>query len=99
MKKESKKLTLFEGRHIRRIWDEKKEAWYFSIVDVVRILTESTDARKYWNKLAERLRTEGSESVTKCHRLKMKASDGKYYLTDVSLFLTYFPLQEPNFVL
>jgi len=69
MKKETGKkiVAIFEGNQIRRYWDDKKELWYFSVIDVVRVLTDSTDARKYWNKLAERLRKEGSESVTKCH--------------------------------
>ncbi|KKQ92090.1 MAG: DNA-damage-inducible protein d [Microgenomates group bacterium GW2011_GWC1_39_7b] len=81
------KIALFEGNKIRRHWDNNKELWYFSVVDVVQTLTDQPDftrARKYWNKLAERLRKEGSESVTKCHQLKMKSSDGKYYLTDVA---------------
>lgn len=80
----NKKIAIFEGKKIRRIWDEKKEKWYFSVVDVVAVLSESQNARKYWNKLAERLRNEGSEVVTKCHQLKLMASDGKYYLTDVA---------------
>lgn len=80
----NKIVTIFEGSQIRRHWDAEKELWYFSVIDVVRVLTDSTDARKYWNKLAQRLREEGSESVTKCHQLKMKSSDGKYYLTDVA---------------
>lgn len=86
MKKESKNkaIAIFEGSQIRRHWDSKKEIWYFSVIDVVRVLTDSVDARKYWNKLAERLRKEGSESVTKCHQLKLQSSDGKYYLTDVA---------------
>lgn len=86
MKKESKAeaIAIFEGAQIRRHWDDQKELWYFSVVDVVRVLTRSTDPRKYWNKLAERLRKEGSESVTKCHQLKMLASDGKYYRTDAA---------------
>jgi hypothetical protein len=79
-----KSIILFNQQKIRRHWDGEKELWYFSVVDVVRTLTNSVDARKYWNKLAERLRKEGSESVTKCHQLKMQASDGKYYLTDVA---------------
>ena len=80
----NKVIAIFKGRQIRRHWDAKKELWYFSVIDVVRVLTDSTDARKYWNKLAQRLRGEGSESVTKCHQLKMKSSDGKKYLTDVA---------------
>ncbi|MBI4096657.1 MAG: hypothetical protein HY425_02970 [Candidatus Levybacteria bacterium] len=79
-----KSVILFNQQKIRRHWDGKKELWYFSVVDVIRVLTNSVDARKYWNKLAERLRKEGSESVTNCHQLKMQASDGKYYLTDVA---------------
>jgi len=78
------KIAIFKGQKIRRHWDEKEEKWYFSVVDVVEILSNSTNARKYWNKLSERLRSEGSEVVTKCHQLKMEASDGKKYLTDVA---------------
>lgn len=83
----TKKIALFEGRKIRREWDEKEEKWYFSIVDVVAVLTDQADfqtARKYWNKLKERLGKEGSQSVTNCHRLKMLAGDGKLYFTDVA---------------
>lgn len=83
MKKISK-IAFFEGKKIRRHWDEEKELWYFSVVDVVGVLSASDNPRKYWNKLAERLRNEGSEVVTKCHQLKMRASDGKYYLTDAA---------------
>ncbi len=82
--KSQQKVALFAGKRIRRHWDNEKELWYFSVVDVVGVLTNSIDARKYWNKLAERLRKEGSESVTKCHQLKLQSSDGKYYLTDVA---------------
>lgn len=80
-------LTLFKGKKIRRHWDEKQEKWYFSVVDIVQVLTDQIDftrARKYWNKLAERLRKEGSEVVTKCHQLKMLAPDGKMRLTDAA---------------
>ena len=70
-------LTFFEGNQIRRQWDEDHEKWWFSVVDVVGALSESIDPRKYWNKLAQRLREEGSESVTKCHQLKLQSSDGK----------------------
>jgi hypothetical protein len=69
------------------VFDEKKQEWFFSVVDVVRTLTQQTDyqtARKYWNKLKERLRKEGSESVTNCHQLKLVSPDGKEYLTDVA---------------
>ena len=67
---EKNEITLFEDKKIRRLWDEKQEKWYFSVVDVVGILVDSVDPRKYWNKLAQRLREEGSEVVTKCHQLK-----------------------------
>ena len=79
--------TEFDGQTIRRIYDETTELWWFSIIDVVQVLTQQSDyqtARKYWNKLKERLRKEGSESVTNCHRLKLPAADGKNYLTDVA---------------
>ena len=77
----------FDGQSIRRVYDETTEIWWFSVVDVVQVLTQQTDyqtARKYWNKLKERLNKEGSESVTNCHRLKLPAADGKNYLTDVA---------------
>jgi hypothetical protein len=80
-------LAVFEGHKIRRSYDEKTETWFFSIVDIIQALTQQTDfqtARKYWNKLKERLGKEGSQSVTKCHQLKMVAADGKSYLTDVA---------------
>ena len=81
------KIQLFEDKRIRTAWDEENEEWYFSIVDVVGVLTESPDyntGRKYWNKLKQRLAEEGSELVTKCHQLKMTAADGKKRLTDVA---------------
>ena len=77
-------LQLFEEQTIRTAWDEENEEWYFSIVDVVGILTESVDGRKYWNKLKQRLKDEGNETVTNCHQLKMKAADGKRRFTDVA---------------
>ncbi len=73
-------LVVFQDKKIRRIWHNNE--WYFSVVDVVGVLSESEDARKYWNKLSQRLREEGSEVVTICHQLKLIASDGKYYETD-----------------
>jgi hypothetical protein len=79
--------AVFEEREIRRVYDEKTETWFFSVVDIVQVLTQQAGfqaARKYWNKLKERLRNEGSESVTNCHRLKLPAADGKSYLTDVA---------------
>ncbi|MBA3015108.1 MAG: hypothetical protein KKD63_11550 [Proteobacteria bacterium] len=82
-----KTLAVFEGRHIRRHYDEKAGTWYFSIVDILQVLIQQPDyqaARNYWKVLKNRLRKEGSESVTKCNRLKMEAADGKKYLTDVA---------------
>ena len=79
--------AVFEEREIRRVYDERTETWFFSVVDIVQVLTQQPDyqsARKYWNKLRERLGKEGSESVTNCHRLKLPAADGKSYLTDVA---------------
>ena len=73
-------LKLFEEKKVRTVWDDEQEKWYFSIVDVVSILTESTDGRKYWNKLKQRLKEGGNETVTNCHQLKMQAVDGKMNL-------------------
>ena len=80
-------IKLFGNDKIRAVWDDEQEKWYFSVVDVVAVLTESKDfqtARKYWNKLKQRLREEGFEPVTNCHQLKMPAADGKMRLTDVA---------------
>jgi len=80
-------IAIFDTFKIRRQYDDAKEVWYFSVIDIVRVLTDQPDfqkARKYWNKLSERLKKEGSESVTNCHQLKLKAADGKKYLTDVA---------------
>ena len=80
-------LAVFENYKIRRYYDETAEIWYFSVVDIVQALIQQPDyqtARKYWNKLKERLKKEGSESVTICHRLKLEAADGKKYLTDAA---------------
>ena len=80
-------IKLFEERKVRTVWDDKKEKWYFSIVDVTAVLTDSKDyttARKYWNKLKQRLKEEGNETVTNCHQLKLRAADGKMRLTDVA---------------
>lgn len=82
-----KYLAIFEGQRIRRHYDEKTEIWYFSVVDIIRVLIQQADyktARKYWNKLKERMVKEGSQSVTECHQLKLPAADGKSYLTDVA---------------
>lgn len=77
-------LKLFEERKVRTVWDDEKEKWYFSIVDVVSVLTDSVDATAYWRKLKQRLKEEGNDTVTNCHGLKMKAADGKMRLTDVA---------------
>lgn len=79
--------ALFEQHHIRRVYDESTETWWFSVIDIVQALTQQSDyqtARKYWNKLKERLTKEGSQLVTDCHQLKMAADDGKLRLTDVA---------------
>ena len=78
------KIKLFENQRIRTAWDEEKEEWYFSIVDVVGVLTDSVDPTAYWRKLKQRLKAEGNETVTNCHGLKMTAHDGKKRLTDVA---------------
>ena len=82
--KKSNSIILFNQKQIRRIWDEEKELWYFSIVDIVEILTESPRPRKYWNALKTKLRQEGSELSQKVGQLKLESPDGKKYLTDVA---------------
>ena len=77
-------IQLFEDQKIRVAWDAEREEWYFSIVDVVTVLTNSTDPTAYWRKLKQRLKAEGNETVTNCHALKMRAADGKNRLTDVA---------------
>ena len=77
-------IQLFEERKVRTIWDDEQEKWYFSIIDVVAVLTESADPQGYWRKLKQRLKTEGNQTVTNCHAFKMKAADGKMRLTDVA---------------
>lgn len=77
-------LKQYEQRMIRTHWDDAEEKWYFSIVDVVQVLTDSVDGRKYWNKLKQRLKAEGNQTVTNCHQLKMLAADGKMRKTDVA---------------
>ena len=74
---------IFNNENIRTVWDKDSEKYYISVVDIVGILSESKDGRKYWNKLKQRLKEEGNETVTNCHQLKLKAQDGKYRLTDV----------------
>ena len=77
-------IKLFETKQVRSVWDAEREVWYFSMVDVVAVLTDSADAPAYWRKLKQRLKAEGNETVTNCHGLKMQASDGKMRLTDVA---------------
>src|SRR3972149_4913658 len=80
-------LAVFEDYQIRRVYNEDTGVWYFSVVDIIAALIQQPDyqtARKYWNKLKERLKKEGSESVTNCHQLKLEAADGKRYKTDVA---------------
>jgi hypothetical protein len=77
-------IKLFKDKQIRTIWDDEQEKWYFSIVDVVGVLTESPNPRKYWSVLKSRLKKEGSQLTTNCSQLKMLSSDGKYYKTDVA---------------
>lgn len=77
-------IKVFEEKKVRTVWDDETEEWYFSVVDVVSVLTESVDGRKYWNKLKQRLKEEGNQTVTNCHQLKMLSTDGKMRLTDVA---------------
>jgi hypothetical protein len=92
-KNESKELVIFDGKNIRRHWDEKGEKWYFSVVDIILVLTESDNPQVYWRVLKKRLLDEGSgETVTKCNGLKMIATDGKMRLTDVADTETLFRL-------
>ncbi|MFA6868800.1 MAG: Bro-N domain-containing protein, partial [Bacteroidales bacterium] len=83
MKKENE-IKLFEDKKVRTLWDVEQEKWYFSIVDVIAVLTDSLNPNNYWKVLKHRLTKEGSELVTNCNQLKMQSSDGKYYKTDVA---------------
>ncbi|RKV70167.1 MAG: hypothetical protein D8B56_08820, partial [Alloprevotella sp.] len=77
-------IQLFEKSNVRAVWDDEKEKWYFSIIDIIQVLTDSKDyttARKYWNKLKQRLKEEGNQLVTNCLQLKLQAMDGKMRLT------------------
>ncbi|MDR2342830.1 MAG: hypothetical protein LBD84_07325 [Campylobacteraceae bacterium] len=84
MPKQSSAIKIFENQKVRTIWDEEKEKWYISIVDVIAVLTQSPNPTAYWRKLKQRLKEEGNETVTNCHSLKMKALDGKMRLTDIA---------------
>ena len=77
-------LQVFEQRKVRTVWDDQEEKWYFSIVDVCSVLTDSKDPTAYWRKLKQRLKDEGNETVTNCHGLKLRAADGKMRMTDVA---------------
>ena len=81
---EDNKIQLYEDQQIRTAWDEENQEWYFSVVDVIAVLTDSADPNAYWRKLKQRLKAEGNETVTNCHGLKMKAADGKRRKTDVA---------------
>lgn len=76
-------IVLFKQHQVRRHWDDNQEMWYFSVVDVIGILTGSVNPQAYWRKLKERLKKEGNETVTNCHGLKMLAPDGKMRITDI----------------
>jgi len=87
MSEKKNRIKLFEERQVRSVWDEETGKWWFSVVDIIAILTDQYDAltaRKYWNKLKQRLREEGNQTVTNCHQLKLLAPDGKMRLTDVA---------------
>ena len=81
---EQNEIQLFDGKQVRYVWNEEQEKYFFSVVDVIRVLTDSENPRNYWKVLKNRLRKEGNESVTNCNQLKLPASDGKSYLTDVA---------------
>lgn len=82
MKQDS--IKIFEDKKVRTVWDQEQEQWYFSIVDMISVLTDSINHAAYWRKLKQRLKDEGNETVTNCHALKMKALDGKMRMTDVA---------------
>ena len=81
---EQNEIQLFDGKQVRYVWDEEQEKYFFSVVDVIQVLTDSLDAAAYWRKLKQRLKEEGNETVTNCHTLKLPAPDGKLRLTDVA---------------
>ena len=93
-------IQLFESKNVRTIWDSEQEKWFVSIIDVIAILTESPNARKYWSVLKTRLKKEGSQLATNCSQLKMQSSDGKFYKTDVAdteqLFRLIQSIQSPK---
>ena len=79
-------IQLFEGNKVRVVWDEEQEKYFFSVVDIIQVLTDSVDGRKYWNKLKQRLNEEGNESVTNCHQLKLLVSDVNKKNRNFSIF-------------
>lgn len=81
---QEQQIQLFEDKKVRTVWDSEQEKWYFSIVDVVQVLTDSPNARKYWSVLKTRLKKEGCELTTICSQLKLQSADGKFYKTDVA---------------
>lgn len=83
MEKEAS-IKLFESKQVRSIWNDNEEKWYFSIIDVIEVLTDSPNPRKYWSVLKTRLKKDGSQLATNCSQLKMQSSDGKFYKTDVA---------------
>ncbi len=91
-------VAVFQQKTIRRTWDKNNEKWWFSVTDVVSVLSNSVDALVYWRKLKEQLKKEGSETVTNCHQLKLTAEDGKMRLTDVADIEVLFRLVQsiPN---
>ena len=90
MENKENHLAVFQDYNIRRIYDEKSETWFFSVVDIVKVLTESPDSGAYWRKLKQRLDKENSQVVTNCHGLKLVAPDGKKYITDCANTETLF---------
>jgi len=82
--KQENSIKIFEEKKVRTLWDEEQEKWYFSVIDVIEVLTESPNPRKYWSVLKLRLKKEGSQLATNCSQLKMQSTDGKYYQTDVA---------------
>ncbi len=95
--KTDSEIKLFEDQKIRSIWDAEQEKWYFSVIDVIGVLTQSVNPQAYWRKLKERLKKEGNETVTNCHGLKMPAPDGKMRLTDVADIEQLFRLYGTDF--
>jgi hypothetical protein len=85
-------IKIFEQKQVRSIWNEEEEKWYFSVIDVIQILTESKDGAAYWRKLKQRLKAERNQTVTNIHGLKMKAADGKMRITDMADTLLFFLL-------